>query len=1013
MKKLNELFDIPNPFKDPKKKEIEGHMKKLGIKSSDYTINKDYTVDLNGDVSILVRNVEECPVVFNVAHGNLIWHYAGLKSMKNLPKIVKGNFTVANNKLTTLEGSQTTIVTGTFNCSGNKLKNLKGSPMKCGGFIAMMCGLESLEGSPEEVYGDFIVVNNKLTSLEGSPNKVGGQYDCSDNKLENLTGITPLCKKVRYVGNTIGSIKPVETKKEKDKEDAQLHLELDDWKEGDKILYVKQGSKFNNMVGVIRTIDEPTATETEKVYNIFFSVIDNKELEKDGGVQGKAKYLRKYIDKFEVDDEVIYTNQNSKYKGYKGKIESVTIPEETDGEIQYKVQFMYDENPGIIDIVSAGNKNKTFVNVGKIKGEDLQRILKDETKKEENKIVKHIDNKFKAGQNAYFMGRKVTLLKLTSPQHWLVKDFGSTTGQNDFGVHYDQLVPLEKETKPVEKFGYGDKITFLDPGGEYDECKGRVTYVGNRISSHGFSQIIDVEIINKNGIKQPLMNVSPNKLERDGPPSRPAIDTAWEKPDPKKTGKADKFKKGDKIIYVSRKEDEKNKDLHLCKGEVTFLNLATNYSLEKETTYDVKFPKQPGVPNEKSVYFIPSRNLQINDNKYVEGDKVIYINDDDADLSGKVGIVTKIEKGKKGNTHTITFNSNGTIVTVSGCISDEMTKFIKPIGTEVGLNDDIIYTKPDSKHFGCKGVVLSLNLNDEKPFEIEIKSKEGKMVKIKTKDENLEFLTPARIFKKGDKIRYTNPDSTSDGLIGEISSVTEAPQIAGEKQKPPRSYNIVLKNDKGHTIYLTTFADNLILLEEASDSGEFKFGQAVKYINPDSKYEWAKTGRVGEFQGDRIKDGKKELIVKFDDDLVSFLKLYVDPEFVFPTKEPIPKKAVTTSAYTSPAYSSGYTAPAKKKKKKEVEPPRKPVLVYNRRNVARKAYKPKDPNAVEPEPVKKTVDELEVGDNVIVKDSVTKEIIGKEGRVQKLPYNKYGRYEIYVNRQTYWLDKNQIEVADE
>lgn len=1002
MKKLNELFEIPNPFKDPKKKDIEGHMKKIGIKRSDYTINKDYTVDLNGDVSILVRNVEECPVNFNIANGNLIWHYAGLKSMKNLPKIVKGNFSVANNKLTTLEGSQTTMVTGTFNCSGNKLKNLKGSPMKCGGFIAMMCDLESLEGSPEEVYGDFIVANNKLTSLEGSPNKVGGQYDCSDNKLENLNGITPLCKKVRYVGNTIGSIKPEETKKpgeKKEKEDTELHLELEDWKEGDKILYIKQSSKFNNMVGVIRTIDEPTATETEKIYNIFFNVSDNKELDRDGGVQSNAKYLRKYVEKFEVDDEVIYTNQNSKYRGYKGRIESVTIPEETGGEIQYKVQFMYTENPSIINIVSDGNKNMTYVNVGKIKGEDLQRILK-----EENKIIKHIDNKFKEGQEAYFFGKKVKLIKLNSPQHWLVREIEDTP-DDDYGVHYSDLISVEKKKK-VEKFGSGDKIIFLDPGGKYDECRGRVTYAATRFSSKGFLQVVDIEIINKIGIKQLLMNVNPSKLERDEPPSRPTINTSWGKLDPKKTGKADKFKKGDKIIYVSRKEDVKNKDLHLCKGEVTLLNLATNYSLEKKTTYDVKFHKQPSVPNEKSVYFIPSINLQLNDNNYKKGDKVIYINDDDADLSGKIGIVTKIEKGKNENTYTITFNNNGTIITVSGCISDKMTKFIKPIGTEVSINNDIIYTKPDSKHFGCKGVVQSYNSNDEKPFEIEIKSKDGKMVKIKTKDENLEFLDPVRIFKKGDKIRYTNPNSYSDGLIGEISSIIEAPQINGEKPKPPRSYNIVLKNDKGHIIYLTTFADNLILLEE-SDSGEFKFGQAVKYINPDSKYKWAKTGRVGEFQGDRIKDGKRELIVKFDDDLVPFLKLYVDPELVFAIKEPIPKKTVTTTS----AYSSGYTAPAKKKKKKEVEPPRKPVLVYNRRNVARKAYKPKDINQLETLPEKKS-SELEVGDTVLVTDSLNKKIIGKEGRLQKMALHANGMFEININKMTYWLLANQFKKVD-
>jgi len=140
--------------------------------------------------------------------------------------------------------------------------------------------------------------------------------------------------------------------------------------------------------------------------------------------------------------------------------------------------------------------------------------------------------------------------------------------------------------------------------------------------------------------------------------------------------------------------------------------------------------------------------------------------------------------------------------------------------------------------------------------------------------------------------------------------------------------------------------------------------------------------------------------VKFDD-TSSYLKLYVDPGTLFP-HDPPPGKI--TSTYATP-----YTAPAKKKKKKEKPEPRKPVLVYNRRYVARKKYKdPNDPVDLEDEENDEPRD-FEVGDKVTVVDmSYSQHLIGKTGEIKSLA-NQWGRYAISIDGTLYYLTKDQFE----
>jgi hypothetical protein len=87
---------------------------------TNYTINPDGSIDVNGDVSFCRKGLIELPIRFNK-------------------------------------------VTGWFDCSHNRLTTLKGSPKWVG--------------------SDFDCYNNDLTSLEFSPEYVGGYFHCAGNKL--------------------------------------------------------------------------------------------------------------------------------------------------------------------------------------------------------------------------------------------------------------------------------------------------------------------------------------------------------------------------------------------------------------------------------------------------------------------------------------------------------------------------------------------------------------------------------------------------------------------------------------------------------------------------------------------------------------------------------------------------------------------------------------------------------------------------------------------------------------
>jgi len=132
-----------------------------------YTINKDGSIDVEGDVVIFNGLLTKLPLKFGK---------------------VSGDFNCSHNKLTTLEGSPHSVG-GNFYCGANKLTTLKCCPQSVGGDFN--CGynkLTTLEGSPKSVGGDFYCNDNQLTTLDGCSQSLGGDFNCYNNYLKNLYG---------------------------------------------------------------------------------------------------------------------------------------------------------------------------------------------------------------------------------------------------------------------------------------------------------------------------------------------------------------------------------------------------------------------------------------------------------------------------------------------------------------------------------------------------------------------------------------------------------------------------------------------------------------------------------------------------------------------------------------------------------------------------------------------------------------------------------------------------------
>jgi len=133
-----------------------------------YTINPDFSVDVNNDVELY--NKGKLPINFNKVKGNFTCRLNRLTTLKGAPREVFRNFSCSDNKLTTLLGGPNDVG-GSFNCSNNELTTLEGAPYNA----------STTWG------GYFNCDNNKLVSLLGAP-KVD-LFSCSGNPVDSLLTI--------------------------------------------------------------------------------------------------------------------------------------------------------------------------------------------------------------------------------------------------------------------------------------------------------------------------------------------------------------------------------------------------------------------------------------------------------------------------------------------------------------------------------------------------------------------------------------------------------------------------------------------------------------------------------------------------------------------------------------------------------------------------------------------------------------------------------------------------------
>jgi hypothetical protein len=87
---------------------------------TNYTVNPDGSIDVNGDVFLWNRELTELPLVFNKVTGNFDCDYNNLTSLKGCPRWVGGCFSCNKNQLTSLEFSPD-YVGGSFDCYTNQL----------------------------------------------------------------------------------------------------------------------------------------------------------------------------------------------------------------------------------------------------------------------------------------------------------------------------------------------------------------------------------------------------------------------------------------------------------------------------------------------------------------------------------------------------------------------------------------------------------------------------------------------------------------------------------------------------------------------------------------------------------------------------------------------------------------------------------------------------------------------------------------------------------------------------
>jgi hypothetical protein len=121
-----------------------------------------------------------------------------LKRLKDF-QTWKGNLSLIDVGINSLEGCPQKIE-GDFFCDNNHLKSLEGGPTDVqASYFCGYCGLESMKGCPEVVNDVLNCESNRLKSFEFFPSHVENTIDASCNLIESLHNIHLQIKSARQI----------------------------------------------------------------------------------------------------------------------------------------------------------------------------------------------------------------------------------------------------------------------------------------------------------------------------------------------------------------------------------------------------------------------------------------------------------------------------------------------------------------------------------------------------------------------------------------------------------------------------------------------------------------------------------------------------------------------------------------------------------------------------------------------------------------------------------------------
>jgi len=726
--KVNEFFN----FNDSKKENIISHLTKLNIPESSYVINKDYTVDLKKSILIVNNLLEECPVKFNIAEENFIWHYSNLKNLKNFPNVVKGNLVVVSNKLTTLEGSPVITVGKVFNCSHNNLKNLNGSPKFVNSFHCTFCNLGSLIGAPTNITKDFICSDNNLTSLKSSILSIGNTLDCSYNKLNNLIDM-PLCEKIKYDGNILSK-------------DIQYHINFPDFKIDDKIIYNKENSKFDGMKGEIFFIEDGSSEDPEIKYQIKFKKVDNLDnpnidtdktilhIEKQyiHKIKNPLKDIANTLDDdtkedLKLGDSIYYVHNKNNYEGIVKKIEN-------DGLVQ--VEFKSTEGNNLLYYV---HKNNLIYKKSKIEKQKIYNPIKDQFKIGDN--VVYLDP---GGRYDGWEGTISTISYLHNGTHYSINLKSGSISAYVSGVSSKKLEKLNKKTEyqkseipKINNFKLHDKILYIKKNSNDYGCKGSIIFINNyRENNYDISIIdnYDISIIDSYGKVKRINFVEADEIKKQ----------------------IEKFKKGDKIVYDNPNDKQFNKRI----GAVKYAGKNDKYKIIFNV--DDSVVMVTNVDYDSLVSYEPNIDLSINDD-------IIYTKIDSPYYSC---FGTIISYSVVNDTYDIQINSkDNKNIKIKNIKSFNLEK--QPPKRKFRVGDIIRYTNNNSEYNGFRGVV-NKRLNKNR-YDVTLTNEDKtKNISILTISDYLILLGESKEtedLKYGQKIIYKKLDSVYNNKTGEFKGV--------------------------------------------------------------------------------------------------------------------------------------------------------------------------------------------------------------------------------------------------